>query len=493
MATSIAHQPTIAIALDAAEADLVRRLMASGELPVLAGLAARGNWSRVSSSANIGSGSVWPTFATGLPVLEHGVHYTWRWEPSEMRIVREAGEGIEPWWGASARRGRRVLTVDVPYLPFADVDGCVEVAEWGSHDRRLGSLQTRPARLAARIASEIEPHPFQSEPAPRHNDPSPAFLAQASRRAQHGARLRGALTAKLIRETAPDLALIVFAEIHHTSHLLWQTTAPDEPLFEQRRQEEIDERALVDVFCAADAAIGAILEPAPQDARVAVFALHGMRPASGIPTLIHPLLAGMGFANAARPGRMSPRNLGRAALAAVKSGLPEPARTAWRRHAPFALLQAVAAPNAMRTYDWSRTRAFPIPHDQHCWLRINLGGREAKGIVAPAEYDATCAELRARLLATRTKDGRPVVESVICSAEENGGGPPAHLPDLVVHWADGAYDNPLQIAGTAILTRPDAMRMTGRHAFDGFLLTAGIPPAPETVASHELHRILDPA
>ena len=72
-------------------------------------------------------------------------------------------------------------------------------------------------------------------------------------------------------------------------------------------------------------------------------------------------------------------------------------------------------------------------------------------------------------------------------------GPRHTYPNLVVHWADGAYDNPLQIAGTAILTRPDAMRMTGRHAFDGFLLTAGIPPAPETVASHELHRILDPA
>lgn len=227
--------------------------------------------------------------------------------------------------------------------------------------------------------------------------------------------------------------------MHHSSHLLWQTAEPDDPLFADRRRVDLDRGSLVDVFRAADAAVGQIVAAAPAGARTAVFSLHGMRSASGIPTILDPLLSHLGYAATPRPGRMSPRDAGRLAFAAAKRNAPERVRTAWRRRASLPLLNAIAGPTAMRAYDWDRTRAFVLPHDQHGWVRINLAGREARGTVPAAHYAGLCDELSAALLAARDDDGRPLITRVLRVADGSGGTPPPWLPDLVLHWADTAY------------------------------------------------------
>ena len=174
--------PTVLIALDAAEPLFVRELMAGGEMPVLAGLAERGSWARLTSSADIGSGSVWATFASGRLPLEHGRVSAWRWDPTAMRTALESTADIRPWWAAHARRGQRVLTLDVPYISLARAgDGCVEIAEWGSHDRPRGFVETVPASLAAEIARDVEPHPYRHERPPSHDSPSSRALVALAR------------------------------------------------------------------------------------------------------------------------------------------------------------------------------------------------------------------------------------------------------------------------------------------------------------------------
>jgi len=206
--------------------------------------------------------------------------------------------------------------------------------------------------------------------------------------------------------------------------------------------------------------------------------------------VLHPLLVHLGYAATPRPGRMSPGETARATFAAVKSHAPEWARLAWRRSASLALLNTVAGPTWMRTYDWERSRAFVLPHDQHGWVRINVVGREARGIVPETHYAGTCDELADALVQARTPDGRPIIKRVIRVADENGGRLPTQLPDLVVHWDDAAYDDPLRVAGTDLVTRPDARRLTGRHEFEGFLVSAGTRHPGDVVAGHRLHEVL---
>jgi len=484
MASAVGAPPTIAIAIDAAEPTVVRRLMADGELPALAAIAGGAAPARVTSHAHIGSGTVWPTFGSAATPFAHGVHYHWAWDPARMQVSRFDLADVVPWWRA---RGRSVLTLDVPFLPFADREGCVEIAEWGAHDRVRGRVEARPNGLAEELARDPGPHPFQRQPPPAPDGLSPRATHALSKRAREGARLRGELAVALLRRQRPDIACIVFPEVHHASHLLWHTLEPDHPLLAERAGA--DERALVDVFRAVDAAVGRVVESLPADARVVVFSLHGMRPARGVSTVLHPLLVHLGFAAVPRAGRLSPRDAGRTAFAAAKARAPTSARRAWRRAASPAILRAAAAPTMMRPYDWERTRAFALPSDQHGWVRVSLAGREACGIVPPAHYDGLCDELTAALHEARTDDGRPLVRRVVRVAEEDGGSPPTRLPDLVVHWEDAAHDVPVRVAGSDIAARPDGLRLTGQHTFDGFVIASG-PGAAGDVAAHELHRLV---
>lgn len=482
MATELGPGPVLAVAMDGAEPTLVRSLIDAGELPTLADLERRGSWRVVTSSAEMGSASVWPTFVTGQDPLEHGMHYVWRWEPQDMRIAREHGESMVPWWRAVAERGRKVLTLDVPFLPFANVPGCVELAEWGPHDRTRTAAHSHPPELAAVIDAEVGRHPYQLDRPPPNDHITTAELAELARRSREGAELRGKAAVRLIADHAPDLALIVFTETHRASHLLWQTVDPTDALVRDRPGP--DRRALIDVFRAVDAAVGEIIAGYGSPVQTMVFSLHGMRSARGVPTALDPLLKALGYAAPA------PRSAGEGArrlFSAVKRGAPEPVRRLWRDLAPPDLLNAVAGVDALPSYDWSRTRAFSLPSDQHGWVRINLAGREAAGTVPPDEYLPLCAELTRTFLDLRTEGGEPLVERVIEVAREQGGTPPAQLPDLVVHWRDAAHDDPLHVAGT--VSRPEGRRITGKHTLEGFLISSQ-PGRGERITAHELGRLL---
>jgi predicted AlkP superfamily phosphohydrolase/phosphomutase len=69
------------------------------------------------------------------------------------------------------------------------------------------------------------------------------------------------------------------------------------------------------------------------------------------------------------------------------------------------------------SYDWSQTRVFSLPSDQHGWIRVNLKGREAKGIVAVEQYDELCSQLEKGLRSLTTPEGKPLVCEVIRTAQ----------------------------------------------------------------------------
>ena len=81
-------------------------------------------------------------------------------------------------------------------------------------------------------------------------------------------------------------------------------------------------------------------------------------------------------------------------VAAARGLAPPLLKTLYHRLVPAPMVARIAGPpDAMPPYDWSRTTAFPLPTDQHGWIRINLSGRERLGIVPPEAYEQACAEL----------------------------------------------------------------------------------------------------
>jgi predicted AlkP superfamily phosphohydrolase/phosphomutase len=163
-------------------------------------------------------------------------------------------------------------------------------------------------------------------------------------------------------------------------------------------------------------------------------------------------------------------------LAAVKRHTPGALKKFYYKTLPATTTQRLARPTMLAAYDWSQTRAFSLPTDQHGWIRVNLKGREAKGIVTVEQYDEVCSQLEKSLQALTTPEGKPLVREVIRTAEGAKDALVQRLPDLVVHWENAVFTSPLRIMRSAVETAATGRKFTGQHTLDGFCILKGCPP-----------------
>ena len=485
----------LAIGIDAAEPAFVRRLIEEGSMPALKRLLGRGTWRRVASPAHIGSGSVWPTFLTGTDPQEHGLYAEWSWQPRTMSLTRYNGRRLKPFWQALGAEGTTVGVLDVPFAPIVDLPAGFEVSEWGAHDTLEGRMQISPASLSGLI-SETRPHPLQNENIDAGGPDDHERLSRVSATCLDGAKLRGELASRLLTETQPDMAVIIFTEIHHAAHYFWHTIAPDHPFYTGDRFRNLRETevALRDIYSEVDSQINRLVEVCGEAAAVLVFSLHGMQPTLGIQSFLAPLLLETGWARLAGWSSQSWRERALSLFAAIKRRSPAGLKKLYYKTLPRTATLSLAQPTMLPTYDWSRTRAFSLPSDQHGWIRINLRGREAKGIVQPEEYEETCRELRQMLLDLVTEDGKRVVRECFITAESYAEALMQPLPDLIVHYEDAAFDPQMRIRGTSFAPQTMGQKFTGQHALEGFLIAAGGPhgilPEATTIAAKDLHRMI---
>src|SRR5206468_3532697 len=118
----------------------------------------------------------------------------------------------------------------VPFAPVVGLEHGFEVAEWGPHSDAGTGILAAPMSVA-RLLSEIPAHPFNPT-APDTRGPDDRRGAETVAQACHrGIRQRGDLAAQLLSELRPDLAIVVFSELHDAGHLLWHTVAGEDAMF----------------------------------------------------------------------------------------------------------------------------------------------------------------------------------------------------------------------------------------------------------------------
>ncbi|MCA1991835.1 MAG: nucleotide pyrophosphatase, partial [Coleofasciculus sp. S288] len=138
---------------------------------------------------------------------------------------------------------------------------------------------------------------------------------------------------------------------------------------------------------------------------------------------------------------------------------------------------------------WPYMKAFALPSFSEGYIRINLKGREARGLVAPSEYEAFCDQLTQKLYRlTDARTGTPMVKEIIRTRQNPTDSNPK-LPDadLVVIWQE-EY-------ATDVVDSPDVGRIgpvphvrTGSHRSEGFIFAQGqgIEPGISLPTSHAL-------
>ncbi|MDQ3943174.1 MAG: alkaline phosphatase family protein [Actinomycetota bacterium] len=487
----------MAIGIDAAEPALVRWLIEQGELPALGNLLEGGTWRRIDSPAHIGSGAVWPTFFTGTSPAEHGVYSYWGWDSETMSLAAYERSRFTPFWKSLARSGATVGILDVPFAPFVGLSEGFEVSQWGPHDLLEEGTRVSPTALLDAVTKDTRPHPFSSHHHYLAGPESHRERAKLSSACLEGVRLRGSLAERLIAQTAPEVAVIVFTEVHRAAHFLWHTVAPEHRLYQGDAVPKTQTPALLDIYREVDQQIARLIEVGGSGATVLVFSLHGMRPGRGIPTILEPLLCDLGLARLADWSTQSWTERARSVLAAAKHRAPHRLKKLYHNMASHSVRLRLARQTMLPAYDWSCTRVLSVPSDQHGWIRLNLLGREAEGIVRPEQYDETCDLLEDVLRTLTTEDGRLLVRDVLRLSSGAEEALRLKLPDLVIHWHEAAFESPVRIKNSSLQAYPTATQLTGQHAPDGFcIINRGAPVAGgvgrtgEPIAAKDLPRLI---
>ena len=93
------------IGLDAADLGLIRANLET--LPNLARILADGTLHTLRSTADLLTGSVWPTFYTASNPGEHGIYHHLQWDAAAMRLRRVGVDWLDcsPFWSELERRG----------------------------------------------------------------------------------------------------------------------------------------------------------------------------------------------------------------------------------------------------------------------------------------------------------------------------------------------------------------------------------------------------
>jgi predicted AlkP superfamily phosphohydrolase/phosphomutase len=461
------------IGLDAADYGLIEQLCEKGELPTLAGLRARGSHGALDGCAAQFAGGVWPSFYTGRDVAWHGLYHNkiWRQERMCVEVADETWFPDPPFWESLDRDRYRIAVLDVPMTVASPkpLNG-VHLAGWGTHD--VIARGSWPAELWQQLGKQFGP---PSMPAELFGAQSAKTLKRLVAQLVRSTGQLADIGAELLSREQWDLFLLVFGATHRGGHYLWDLSQIDRTGLPAKQRAEL-EGALTEVYRAIDRGLGRILSRAPADARIMVFAVHGMGPnttwADRTSEILQRILSG-GATEAPKRG----------ALYRIKQMLPWPLVREITSRLPQSLQSRLVKLWSKSMFDWSRTRAFPVPMDHAGYIRLNLRGREPEGIVEPGkEYESLCAELAQGFSSFRDlATGRPIVRRVYRQEELAPEEAPARdrLPDIVVEWSDVS---PIESPGIASerygeirWSPPDRLPSgrAGNHRSRGWFIAAG--------------------
>jgi predicted AlkP superfamily phosphohydrolase/phosphomutase len=461
----------VALAVDAADRELVLRWAAEGKLPALQGLIERGRVARLQSDGLHLPESTWPTIVTGCRPHTHGV-YSWREvEPGTyQRTRRPARSPRPPFWELLREdpAAPEILLLDVPAAPYDGGDGITAVLGWGQRgaihrhsmpDGLLDDVEQRHGTYARNLNRDVPGRPL---------------LERAQLRSMERMAARRTEVLRDLMTSQPwDLCVAPYFESHFAGHAFHMYAARDAYLERVPRGPGLGD-ALLRVYQSVDAGIGELVDAAPPDTHFAIFSGFGLRPNTSGMALLPRVLAKLGYTVPTPVSGHSRRRevMRRIALTAIPRPL---ARAIRRRTLTPEDLEAHMDRLWLESTDWERSRAWVEAEPGSAGIRLNVAGREPSGIVEPgAEYDALCAEIATELgELTDARTGHPAIEAVWHRDELGTGANTEALPDLIIGFTQSAVLRSVRHPRAGLVKEDRADWKITEHDNEGFLIVAG--------------------
>ncbi len=497
--------PLLAIALDAADGNLLRRWAGDGLLPNVRRLLDRGSAFTLANGPTYRNEHPWTSLLTGCSPDRTGYWTPLRYFPEGYRAADAGAFSFRPPYRPfyAWARGRRVTVFDLPHCGrlFDEVDG-IQVLGWGAHSP-MGGPRSRPREILPDLRRRFGRHP-----ALRTQDRGSWWEDGRLRRLRaallEGIRRRGAVVRALMAERPADLVVAAFSEAHVGGHHFWHLGDRGHPAHGHNRAPLAD--FLLDVYRQTDRELGRVLDGAPANANVLVFSPEGgaenwcdLNSMVFLPELLfrwsfpgRSLLAGGARDGSPREAVVHPRvkdwveavwldRYDRLPPPWVPRSLAPPFRAAAAvpvLRFPFYVLRRLGPlqwqPAIWYRPWWPDMEAFALPSYGDGYIRVNLRGREPRGIVPAERMEPLCRALTERLLRLRDpRTGQAMVGEVVRTGgvhSDSGAGPRPDA-DLVVVWNRRANDM-IEDPGSGILG-PLPFWKTGSHRDEGFLVGLG--------------------
>jgi predicted AlkP superfamily phosphohydrolase/phosphomutase len=455
----------LVLGLDGFDPEVAQQLMYAGELPALARLQRSAHSFRIEPGIEKYTGLVWEQFCSALTPDQS------RWSASILDTQRyvptQPDTRLVPF---TESLKARTVVFDVPHFNLASSAQARGLVAWGSHDPGVAPSST-PVELAGEIAQRFGPYPAE-EFIYGHvwHDPRQAeTMAEAMVKA---VELRSDITKWLFAERFADwdLAITVIAEYHSATEALWHGWDETHPLHSKASAEPA-RAGLVGVYKAADRMLGRMLEEFA-DCAILAFSPHGMgRNFADVPAML--LLPELIYRDCTgKIGFRADENWALDGTAAPN--LPvhedwsttvnkrinfEAKRTGWfRRAQPMA--QKISLdwmPAARYRAAWPNMRAYATPAYYDGRVRVNLQGRESRGMVSIENYPDVVDEIDGLIRGCRDPlSGAPLDIEI----ERRPGNPLTRDPsdaDLIIRFNKDYYafqSERLGLIGPAPCRRP---------------------------------------
>lgn len=427
----------LVVGYDGASWDLVKKWIGAGKLPVLAALLKKGAGGPLRSVIPVLSPAAWATFATGLFPGKHGIFdFEQRGRDTyRLRLVTARGIAAPTFWDIAGRAGKRTAICNMPIsYPPSPVNG-VMITGLGTPD---SATFTHPPELSAQLAAQgyrVNKTVFY---APGREE---AYLRDIYDLTDRQA----AAALDVLRQEPWDLFVVVFRDLDEVSHYFWKHMDASHPAHDAERDAPFRD-VILQYYQHLDRKLAQFIEAAGPEVNVLILSDHGFGPLYK-DVYLNEWLKGEGLlATMAQPQSLGRRALVRSGLtrsrvsAALQSiGLARLERGIRRRlQGKMDLIPAHNRATFPEAVDWSRSRCYSYGY--HGQVFVNLQGREPQGIVPPSKYEATLANLEARLrVLVDPADGQPVVTRIARGRELFGDAVDHGAPDLVLVMRDLGY------------------------------------------------------
>jgi len=456
------------------------------DLPNLKNLFEQGQLVKPRSTSHTFAASAWASFASTLDPGGHGQYFPFQWDPKTLSMHRAVAPfwggrlDYEPFWYDLGRDGYRCIVLDANETIKHDGVPVLEIANWSSQETGHGFASD--PEILKKLRSKFGRRPIGKEIPVRKG------LGLSTRvRDQLVSSVQKKCDAIIwLSQQQPwDLLIAGVYDLHRAGHNLWPS--------DRVHGSTTPENALLDVYKAFDEKLEEILHGIEsEETTIIVYSLHGMGENNAQNHFLPEIMKRLNKRYLEQELTHKAAHPRMGVMSFLRENVPAKLQYYLAILLGERIQDWVVSREFMGSLNWSQTTAFALPAGEEGLIRLNLQGREKKGILPDTVNAKTqyIEWLRERLFEIKVVEtGEALVDTFDLTKDLFPGPRCDILPDIVVRWSPKHSVSEISSDAIGVIRKHIKTGRNGNHTAESFAVLMG--DIPDDFSEDELRSITD--